>query len=110
PLRADGEVFDDRGFVPFDRLPGASDRVLLFGEELLDAEDEVDVLAPVDALAGAVLLGRELRELALPEPQDVGLGVGDLTDFRGLVVELVGDRFRLHARSIAAPRRAGNRF
>src|SRR5262245_54530387 len=68
----------------------ARDREALFVEELLDAQHGLDVLAPVDALARAVLRRRERRELRLPVPKHVRLGVGDLADLADLEEQLVG--------------------
>src|SRR5262245_41240166 len=66
--------------VVLETLPRLGDRVLLLVQEALDPEDEIDVLAAVDALAIPVLLAREPGKLALPEPQHVQLGVGVLAD------------------------------
>lgn len=69
----------------------AGDGVALVVEEGLDAERHFDVAAAVEALAGASLIGLELRELAFPEAEDVG---GDFAEFCYLAdaeVEFVGD-------------------
>src|SRR5215510_2255202 len=47
-------------------LLGARDREAFLVQQLLDAQHRLDVLAPVDALSGAVLRGRERLELRLP--------------------------------------------
>ena len=76
----------------FELLLRTGDREALVVEQLLDAQDRLDVLAPIDALAGAVLGRRQGRELRLPVAQDVRLGVGDLADLTDLEKQLVGDR------------------
>jgi hypothetical protein len=57
----------------------------------LDAQGGLDVLAAVEALAGAALVGLELGELGLPEAQHVG-GQGEQpSHVADAEVELVGD-------------------
>src|SRR5688572_3339623 len=73
-------------------LLGAGDREALLVEELLDAQDGLDVAPAVDALAGAVLGRGERRELGLPVAQHVRLRIGDLADLTDLEEELVRDR------------------
>jgi hypothetical protein len=61
----------------------ALDRVALGVQQLADAAQQLEILRPVIAPAAAALHRPDLRELDLPEPQDV-LGhlevVGDLAD------------------------------
>jgi hypothetical protein len=73
----------------FEDLPCAGDGVALAVEETLDTERHLDVTTAVEALSGATLVGLELRELALPETQDVGGNVAELRDFADAEVELV---------------------
>src|SRR5262245_11088486 len=87
------------------------DREALLVEELLDAQHGLDVAAPVDPLARAVLRGRQRRELRLPVAEDVGLGVEDLANLSDLGEELVRDGFlhRRSARWFIRPRRERRR-
>ena len=72
-------------------LACAGDGVALVVEEALDAERHLDVASAIEALAGAAFVGFELRELALPEAQDVGGNVAEFGDFADAEVELVRD-------------------
>jgi hypothetical protein len=56
-----------------ERLPGAFDGVPLFVEEMLDAQQQLDVLAAVQAVAGAGFLRLQHRKLGLPKAQHIGL-------------------------------------
>jgi hypothetical protein len=56
----------------FEGLASSGDGVALVVEEGFDAEGHFYVATAVEALAGASLIGLELREFALPEAQDVG--------------------------------------
>src|SRR6266403_3113029 len=69
---------------------GAFDRVALDVEEAADLDQELDVLAAVEAVAGAGLAGAEDAELRLPVADDVGLHADQLRDLADLEVELVG--------------------
>jgi len=91
-------VFDSerelRGFLlelAFDDLACAGDGVALVVEERFDVECSLYVAAPVEALAGAALIGPELGKLALPEAEDVGGDVAEFGDFADAEVELVRD-------------------
>jgi hypothetical protein len=75
----------------FKDLAGAGNGVALVVEKALDAKSHLDVAATVEALAGAAFVGLELRELALPEAQDVGRNVAEFGDFADAEVELVRD-------------------
>ncbi len=70
-------------------LPGAGDGVALVVEQALDSEGHLDVALAVEALAGATLVGLELRELGLPETQDVGGDIAQLGYIPNAEVELV---------------------
>jgi hypothetical protein len=72
-------------------LLGAGDGVLVFVEQLLDAQDHLHVALAVGALAGAVLLRREHRELRFPVAQHVRLDARDLAHLSDLEEELFGD-------------------
>jgi hypothetical protein len=75
----------------FEDLPRARDRVALAVEEAFDAQSHLDVATAVEALAGAALVGFELREFTLPEAQDVGWNVAESGDFADAEVEFVRD-------------------
>src|SRR5262245_43853590 len=62
-----------RGELRLETLLRAGDREALVVEQLLDAQDRLDVASPIDALAGAVLRGSERGELGLPVAQHVRL-------------------------------------
>jgi len=74
-----------------ENLPGAGDGVALVVEEALDAQSHFNIAAAVETLAGAALVGFELRKLALPEAQDIGWNVAELGDFTDTEVKLVRD-------------------
>ena len=75
----------------FEDLTGAGDGVTLTVEEALDAEGHLDVAAAIETLACAAFMGFELRKLALPETQDIGWDIAELSDFTDAEVELVRD-------------------
>ena len=72
-----------------DLLARARDREALAVKQLLDPDHRLDVAAPVDPLAGAVLGGRQGRELGLPVSQHVRLDVRELADLADLEEQLV---------------------
>lgn len=91
---ADGDEFGLRlaaVFLDFlcELLPGAGDGVALAMDELFDAQDELDIFAPVESLAGAALGGPELRELFLPETQDIGFYAAEARGLSDAEVELI---------------------
>jgi hypothetical protein len=95
---ARGGAFDGQGQLglsmfelTFEDLTGAGDGVSLVIEEALDAQGHFDVAAAVETLSGAPFVRLELRELALPEAEDVGRNVAELGDFTDAEVELVRD-------------------
>jgi hypothetical protein len=100
PARVDGRssAFDGQGQLglamfefTFEDLTSTGDGVSLVVEQAFDAQGHFDVAATVEALAGAAFVRLELRELALPETEDVG---GDVAEFGNLAdaeVELVRD-------------------
>ena len=69
----------------------SGDGVALVVEEGFDAERCFDVASAVEALASAAFVGLELRELTLPETEDVGRDVAELRDVADAKVELVRD-------------------
>ena len=72
-------------------LTRAGDGVALAVEKALDAECHLDIAATIETLAGAAFVGFELRELALPEAQDVGRDVAEFGDFADAEVKFVRD-------------------
>jgi hypothetical protein len=95
---ARGSVVDGEGELRFflfqlglEDLARAGDGVALAVEETLDAECHLDVAATIETLAGATFVGFELRELALPEAQDVGWDIAEPGDFTDAEVEFVRD-------------------
>jgi len=59
--------------------------------ELLDAECDVELTAPIKALSGATLVGLELGELGLPESEDVGFDSAEPGDVADAVIKPVGN-------------------
>jgi hypothetical protein len=91
-------VFDGEGKLrfflaelAFDDLAGAGDGVALVVEEGFDVECSFYVAATIKALASAAFVGLELRELALPEAENVGGNVAEFRDFADAEVKLVRD-------------------
>jgi hypothetical protein len=90
-------VVDERklGFfllqLGLEHLPRAGNGIALVVEEAFDAESHFDIAAAIEALASAPFVGFELRKLALPEPQDIGWNVAELSDFTYAEVKLVRD-------------------
>ncbi len=70
---------------------GAGDRISALVQEFFDTEDVFDILLPIDAVAGLGFLWREVGELGLPEPQDVGLDADDFADFADAEEKFVGN-------------------
>ena len=75
----------------FEDLPGARDGVALVVEERFDAQRHFDIAFAIETLSGAAFVRFELRELALPEAQDVGGNVAEFGDFADAEVEFVRD-------------------
>src|ERR1051325_2276193 len=78
--------------VPF--LACALDRVLLGVEQMLHQQNQLDLLALINAIPGSILRRIEKPELAFPVAQHVRLEIGDLTDLADGEVFL--DWFRTH--------------
>ncbi len=72
-------------------LPRAGNGIALVIEEAFDAQSHFNIAAAIETLAGAALVGLELRKLALPEAQDIGWNVAELGDFTDTEVKLVRD-------------------
>src|SRR5271157_4430837 len=73
------------------RLARAFDGELLLVQQVLDAEKQLDVFAPIQPMAGAGLLGRQNRELGFPIAQDVRLDSQELAYLADLEVQLIRD-------------------
>jgi hypothetical protein len=69
-------------------LARAFDREALIVEQFLDAQEHLDVLAPVQAVLRARLARTHHAELGLPVAQDVRLHAYDLRDLTDLEVQL----------------------
>jgi hypothetical protein len=77
--------------LAFDNLTCSGDSVALVVKEGLDVKGSLYIAAAIEALASAAFVGLELRELALPETEDVGGNVAEFGDFADAEVELVRD-------------------
>ena len=89
---------DIKVLLRFDPFLGAGDRILLFIEKFLDAQDEQNILFLIDPLAGLVLLRVQALELGLPIAQDMRLYAGQLADLADPKEEFV--RYLLHELSL----------
>jgi len=78
----------DRGKVVCftDQFFGAGDRISLLVQQVLDHQDELDVLAPIESLLGAGTLWLDGGKLAFPVAQDMGCDVGEFADFAYLEI------------------------
>src|ERR1700759_1014541 len=74
-----------------EHLPRAGNGVAFAVEKTLDAQRHFDVASAIETLAGAPLVGLELRKLALPETQDVGRNVAEPGNLTDAEVEFVRD-------------------
>jgi hypothetical protein len=72
-------------------LSGAGDGVALVVKKTLDPHGHLDVAAAVETLAGAAFVWFELGKFALPEAEDVGRNVAELSYFADAEVKLVRD-------------------
>ena len=79
----------------FQNLPCAGERVALGMHQVLDLQGQFHIAAAVKPLAGAALVGFELRKLRLPKTQDVGFQPADTRHIANLEVEAIGDRGRV---------------
>jgi hypothetical protein len=94
-----GELRSFRGVLGFGfggkDLAGSGDGVPLVVQEALDAEGHLYVALTIEALAGAAFVGLELRELGLPEAEDVRMHIAQLSHIANAEVELVRNDCRL---------------
>jgi len=72
-------------------LARARERIALGVDQVLDLQSQLDIMTAVEPLAGAALVGFELRKLRLPKAQDIGLYFADTGHITNLEVEAVGD-------------------
>ena len=89
-----------------ERMTGSGERIAFTVHEAFDLESHLDIATTIESLAGATLARFELRELRLPEPQDVGFdfaNAGYVANFeietvwnRGLFVDALGGELRGH--------------
>ena len=70
-------------------LAGADDGESLFVEQLLDAQNILDVAAAVHSLSGAAFHRLELREFTLPEAQHVGRQAAQRGDFSDAEIKFI---------------------
>ena len=70
-------------------LARAFDGVALFVQQVLNAEEQLDILAAVEAVAGAGLLRRQDGKLRLPVAQDVGLDAEQFAHLADFEVQLI---------------------
>jgi hypothetical protein len=73
-------------------LTGAGDGESFFVEQLLDAQDALDIASPIHSLAGAAFDGIELGEFGFPETEHIGGQTAEGGDFADAEVEFVGDQ------------------
>ena len=79
------------GGVGMERLAGALYGETLFVEQMLDAEQELYILAAVETVAGAGFFGGQGGEVGFPVAEDIGLYAEQSADFADAEVELIGD-------------------
>src|SRR6267378_4653512 len=87
--------------------PRPRDREAPRVQEILDLQQQLDLLGPVHAVAGSVLLRTQHAELRLPVAQDVRLHAHHVADFADRSVQLslgFGLGFDRHVPSLSAPR------
>jgi hypothetical protein len=75
----------------FERVAGSGESVALLVNKALDFERELDFPAAVKTLACAAFIGLELRELGLPETEDVGLNAAQARHVPNFEVKAVRD-------------------
>ncbi len=79
----------------FKSLAGAGDGVTLLVHQSLDLERQFHVAPPVQALAGAALVGLELGKLRLPESKHVRLDSADSRYIADFEIQPVGNDRRI---------------
>lgn len=72
-----------------DRLSRARDRISLVVKQRFDVQDRLHIAAAVQPLAGAPFVGLQLRELTLPEAQNVSWNVAEPGNLSNAEVQLV---------------------
>src|SRR5262249_35063924 len=72
------------------KLARSIDGEALLIQKMLDAQQELDVFAPVKPVAGPGLLGAQGRELRLPVAQDVGLDAQHDAHFADAEKQFIG--------------------
>jgi len=75
-----------------ENLARTGERVTLAVDEALDFDGDLDVAFAIEALAGAAFVGLELRELRLPEAQDIWLDFEKARDVPDLEIQTIRDR------------------
>ena len=74
-------LFEHRRRLVFDAPPYAGERQAVGEDQLLDAQDALDVGAPVNARAARRFRHAQVGKLRLPRSQDVRLHAGDFAHF-----------------------------
>ena len=72
-------------------LTSALNGEALLVEQGLDFENQLHILAAIQAVTRSGFLGTQCGELGLPEAQDVGLDARELGDIADAEIELVGN-------------------
>jgi hypothetical protein len=71
--------------------PRAGERQTLDKQQVLDAQDPLEVCAPIDTRPARALCDSQIRKLCFPRAQHVGLHLRNLADFRLPEQRPVGD-------------------
>src|ERR1039458_7400796 len=77
------------------RLTRRSSDLALGVNQVLDLQCQLNIIAAIKPLAGAALVGLELRKLRLPKAQDIGFDAADARHIANFEVEAVGDQGRI---------------
>ena len=70
-------------------LACARERIALGVDQVFDLQGQLDIMTPVEPLAGSALVGFKLRKLRLPKAQDIGFNFADSGYIADLEVETV---------------------
>jgi hypothetical protein len=90
-VNGEGELWFFVLQLRLEHLPGAGNGVTLAVEKAFDPQRHLNIATAIETLAGAALVGFQLRKFALPETQHVGWNVAESGDFTNAEVELVRD-------------------
>jgi hypothetical protein len=73
------------------RLTGAGEGVALGVDQVLDLQDQFNIFAAIESLAGSTFVGLEQGKQRLPKAQDIGFEAADAGYIADFEVEAVGD-------------------